>query len=93
MFEWGITYSYEDTCGTSFIRKKTDAYNIRQGVTQEPIVKEDLNFVSPLHSYLRIWNFVLKLIRLRVSHYDWIDSDKSFMNFYIKIEKKNVIAD
>ena len=104
MFEWGITYSYEqaqkiwdthkveNTCGTSFIRRKTGAYNIRQGVTQEPIVKEDLNFVSPLHSYLRIWDFVLKLIiRLRVSHYNWTDSDKSFMNFSIKTEKKKVI--
>ena len=37
----------------------------------EPILKDDLNFVTPLHSYLRIWDFIMKLIvRRRFGHYD-----------------------
>ena len=84
--------SYVDSSGKEVIRKAPKDQTKQLGVTNRPIVQEDLNFVSPLHVYLRSWDFVMKLIvRLRVPYFNWGDSQTSRMNGFIKKEKQFVI--
>ena len=44
------------------IKKRKSDYHIRSGLTQEPIVEEDLSMVSPLHAIMRCEGNVQKLI-------------------------------
>ena len=61
-------------------------------MTNEPLVTEDLNFVSPLHVFLRSWDIVFKLIvRLRVPFFSWEDSKFSRMKPMIERERQECI--
>ena len=65
--------SYENPIdGSTQILKKRKDYGSRIGVTNEPIIPEDVISVSPLHSILRGFDALLKIItHLHVGHYDW----------------------
>ena len=102
--EWGISHTYEETqriwdeqsvideSGNAVMPRKAGDRDVRKGVTGEPIISEDLNFVSPLHVYLRTWDFVFKLIvRLRVPFYNWADSSYSSMKPMIEKERQDCI--
>ena len=48
---------------------------IGRGLTQEPLVDENLNMVSPLHSLMRTFSFVLTLMyHLRSEIFLWTES-------------------
>ena len=44
------------------VKRSRGDYSDRKGLTQEPIVDENLNMVSPLHSLMRTFSFVLTLL-------------------------------
>ena len=44
--------------------KKNEDSQTRLGVTQEPMTDENLQMLSPLHTMLRSWDFIVKLICL-----------------------------
>ena len=58
------------------VRKAGD-YDLRQGVTQEPIVEwESISSLSPLHCMLRAFDFIMKIIyHLHALSYTWSDKD------------------
>ena len=57
-------------------RKKKD-YSDRHGITQEPLVDEDLEKVSPLHCLMRVWEFCqLMLYHLCSGTFIWTESAK-----------------
>ena len=79
-------------CIRDSIAKRVGDKKVRKGVTEEPLVSEDLNFVSPLHVYLRVWDFLFKLIvRLKVPFYSWEDSKFSRMKPMIDQTRKDCI--
>ena len=69
-FYFDITRTAEDTmsvykqlvCSDDKIKKQKGDYSTRGGLTQEPLILEDLNMVSPLHCKMRVFSFVLTLI-------------------------------
>ena len=79
------------------IKKRKSDYHIRSGLTQEPIVEEDLSLVSPLHAIMRCEGNVQKLIyHLRSETYIWTESPKKlgeFTEIYhkAKTEKHKII--
>ena len=44
------------------IKKRKGDYSVRGGITQEPLIQENLHLVSPLHAIMRCLGFVLILI-------------------------------
>ena len=57
------------------IKRRIGDYQVRKGVTNEPLVKEDISFVSPLHALLRTFDFCMKLINfLRAGIFKWSES-------------------
>ena len=57
------------------VTRKRGDFSTRMGLTQEPIVDEDLNSVSPLHSLMRTFSFVLLLLyHLRSCIFMWTES-------------------
>ena len=65
------------------IRKRRADYNVRGGLTQEPIIQDDLHLISPLHCLLRCFSFLLKLIyHLRSETFVWSESEKKLRNSY-----------
>ena len=59
------------------IRKQKADYSIRGGLTQEPVIQDDLKMISPLHSLLMCFGFILKLIyHLRSQTFYWTESEK-----------------
>ncbi|CAL4063970.1 unnamed protein product, partial [Meganyctiphanes norvegica] len=65
--------SYETTADSSKkILKKRKDYESRFGVTNEPIIPEDVISVSPLHSILRGFDALMKITtHLHIGHYSW----------------------
>ena len=62
---------------TNCIKKRKNDYETRGGLTQEPIVEDDLKMVSPLHCLMRCFDFVLKLIyHLMSETFQWTESNK-----------------
>ena len=56
-------------------RKEKETIIIRSGLTQEPIVEEDLSLVSPLHAIMRCEGNVQKLMyHLRSETFIWTES-------------------
>ena len=41
---------------------KPKDFQSRLGVTQEPLIDADLQMISPLHTMLRTWDFIIKII-------------------------------
>ena len=55
-------------------RSKKD-YADKKGLTQRPIVNENLNKVSPLHSMMRVFEFCITLLyHLRSGTFQWTES-------------------
>ena len=60
---------------TGNVKKCRGDYSDRKGVTQEPLVSEDLNAVSPLHSLMRGFDFCKVLgYHLRSETFMWTES-------------------
>ena len=58
-------------------------YSNRKGLTQEPVVDENLNMVSPLHSLMRSFSFALNLLyHLRAEIFVWTESSIWLGNSY-----------
>lgn len=61
--------------GAGEVKKRKNDYEDRKGVTQNPIVQEDLNTVSPLHCLMRSFDFCLNLLyHLRSETFQWTES-------------------
>lgn len=57
------------------VKKHKKYYSDRKGLTQNPIVNENLNTVSPLHFLMRVFDFCQKLLyHLRSETFQWTDS-------------------
>ena len=64
------------------IKKRKNDYDLRGGLTQEPIIKDDLSMLSPLHALMRCEDSVQKLIyHLRSETFIWTDSLKKLGDF------------
>ena len=74
------------------IVKKPCDYSTRLGVTREPIVDlESIASVSPLHSLLRLFDFILKIIyHLNAELFIWSDEKKVLGNKYLDLQKSKV---
>ena len=44
------------------VKRRPKDFQSRLGVTQEPLIDADLQMISPLHTMLRTWDFIIKLI-------------------------------
>ena len=44
------------------VKKRPKDFQSRLGVTQEPLIDFDLQMISPLHTMLRTWDFIFKLL-------------------------------
>ena len=66
---FAINRSYEETRNdydrlsddNGMVKKRRKDYSDRKGLTQEPLVDEDLSIVSPLHSLMRSYDFFQNL--------------------------------
>ena len=57
------------------VKRSRGDYKERHGVTQEPLIDEDLNCVSPLHSLMRSFDFLkILMYHLRSETFIWTDS-------------------
>ena len=57
------------------VKRARGDYGDRKGLTQEPLVDENLNHVSPLHCLMRTFSFVLNLLyHLRAEIFLWTES-------------------
>ena len=66
------------------MRKTKKDYADRKGVTQEPMVEEDLEQVSPLHCLMRSFCFCKLLgYHLRSETYQWTESPLKMGRAYI----------
>ena len=102
---FNITRSAENTMSVwnnlvdenNVIKKRKSDYSVRGGLTQEPIIEEDLNMVSPLHCLLCIFRLVLLLIyHLRSETFVWSESEKKLGDSYdryckAKAEAKEIV--
>ena len=60
---------------TGTLKRSRGDYGDRKGVTQQPLVDEDLNAVSPLHSLMRSFDFCKNLLyHLCSETYQWTES-------------------
>ena len=65
------------------VKRSKGDYETRKGLTQEPVVDENLNMVSPLHSLMRTFSFTLTLIyHLNAEIYIWSESSIRLGNSY-----------
>ena len=56
------------------VKKAKGDYADRKGLTQEPLVDENLNMVSPLHSLMRTFSFVLtQMYHLQSETFVWTE--------------------
>ena len=61
-------------------RKKGD-YDTRKGVTQEPITKEDINNLHPLHNLLRCFGWIFKICyHATAGHFSWSEAKLDVSN-------------
>ena len=61
-------------------RKEGD-YEVRKGVTQEPITKEDLISLHPLHNLLRCFGWIFKICyHATAGHYSWSEAKLNVSN-------------
>eukprot|EP00112_Aurelia_sp_Birch-Aquarium-sp1_P022767 Seg653.3 transcript_id=Seg653.3/GoldUCD/mRNA.D3Y31 product="hypothetical protein" protein_id=Seg653.3/GoldUCD/D3Y31 len=61
--------------GETIIKKRKGDYGIRKGLTQEPIVKENIAIISPLHALLRTFDFCCKITQfLKAGIFKWTES-------------------
>ena len=69
--------------------KKPHNHNIRLGVSREPIVDwEMIASVSPLHSLLRVFDFILKIIyHLNAGLLIWSYQTSVFCSDYVQLQK------
>ena len=44
------------------VKRRPKDFQSRLGVTQEPLIDADLQMISPLHTMLRTWDVIIKLI-------------------------------
>ena len=59
----------------NIIKRRKGDYSIRGGLTQEPLIQDVLNMVSPLHAIMRVLGFVLLLIyHLMSETFQWTES-------------------
>ena len=65
------------------VKRQRKDYANRKGLTQEPLVNEDLSTVSPLHSLMRSYDFCQNLLyHLRSETFKWTDSALLLGNSY-----------
>lgn len=78
------------------ILKKPHDHQVRQGVTQEPLVPwDDIAILSPLHSLLRFFDFLLKIVyHLNAVVFNWSNEEKTLGNQFrfLKKSKETVRA-
>ena len=88
---FNITRSAENTMSVwnnlvdenQVIRKRRAEYNVRGGLTQEPIIQDDLTFISPLHCKLRCFGHILLLIyHLKSETFVWTESETKLGESY-----------
>ena len=61
--------------GETVVKKRKGDYDTRKGLTQEPIVKEDIAILSPLHALLRSFDFCCKIMQfLKARIFKWTES-------------------
>ena len=61
-------------------RKKGD-YDVRKGVTQEPITTEDINNIHPLHNLLRCFGWLFKICcHATAGHLSWSEAKLDVSN-------------
>ncbi|KAL5254995.1 hypothetical protein ACHWQZ_G014442 [Mnemiopsis leidyi] len=76
--------------------KKAYDTDVRQGVTQEPIVSwEDIAIISPLHCFLRSFDFLLKIVyHLNAGVFNWSNEEKTlgYQYRFLKQSKESVRA-
>ena len=61
-------------------RKKED-YDVRKGVTQEPITTEDINNMHPLHNLLRCFGWIFKICyQATAGHLSWSEAKLNVSN-------------
>ena len=74
------------------LKRHVGDQKIRKGVTAEPLISEDLNFVRPLHVYPICWDFFFKLIvQLIMPYFVWEDSKFSRMKPMVDRERLQCI--
>ena len=77
--------------------KRSRDNNVRQGVTQEPLVPwEDLATISPLHSLLRFFDFILKIVyHLNAAVFKWSNEERTLGHQFqfLKRAKETVRAE
>ena len=75
------------------VKKPRRDYSDRKGLTQEPLVDEDLSIVSPLHSLMRSYDFFQNLFyHLWSETFIWTESALQLGNLYQSlIDAKNEV--
>ena len=96
-----INRSYEETRydydrlsdDNGLVKRRRKDYADRKGLTQEPLVNEDLSTISPLHSLMRSYDFCQNLLyHLRSETFLWTDSALQLGNSYQSlIDAKNEV--
>ena len=61
--------------------RKTGDYDVRMGVTQQPITTEDISNLHPLHNLLRCFCWIYKICyHATAGHYSWSEAKLSVSN-------------
>ena len=61
--------------------RKTGDYEIRKGVTQQPITIEDITYMHPLHNLLRCFDWLYKICyHATAGHFNWSEAKLSVTN-------------
>ena len=92
---------YDRLANDGKVKRKPNDFQSRLGVTQEPLIDADLQMISPLHTMLRTWDFIIKIICfIRAEMYtfsteanilkDKYDDYKKAKKSLIDIDKKEI---
>ena len=61
--------------------RKTGDYEIRKGVTQQPITIEDITYMHPLHNLLRCFDWLYEICyHATAGHFNWSEAKLSVTN-------------
>ena len=53
---------YDRLANDGKVKRKPKDFQSRLGVTQEPLIDADLPMISPLHTMLKAWDFIIKVM-------------------------------
>ena len=78
-------------------QRRVGDYDVRKGVTQEPITTEDMNTLHPLHNLLRCFGWLFKICyHATAGHFSWSEAKLDVSNRvahaleFLKIAKESI---